>query len=135
MQNIKTQISNSVQEVIEGNISALEVYGQLNLLSKFIKMSMDEIKDEAFNEAGRYGVKSFEDHGMKFQLSDGKANYSFKHIPEILALETQLKELKEKAKNAAIQKMKFGTTQVDEDGVIIEAANISHSAPSISVKG
>jgi len=101
MENIKTQLENSVQEVEDGNISAMEVYGKLKVLEKFVKECYQQIEDSASNEfdiecEGKKTIDNFK--GFKIEKRNGGWNYDFSKVPKYAGLKEELKGLDEKYK-------------------------------------
>lgn len=133
MNQIKSQISETVQMSIDGELNALEMYAMLNDLKKHIELGMKEIKDAAFIEASRYGDKTFEDFGFKFTLSDGKTRYNFKGIKAWEEAKARLSQIEDAAKSSAQNKLKHGAFLVTEDGEVIEGAEITYTDASISI--
>jgi hypothetical protein len=130
MEMIHTQISEAVQQVLDGHANPLHVYAELKQLVKHAGTCLSEIELEAMIEADKFGGKTFEDNGFKFTKTDGRAMYNFKHIAAWSEIDERKKEIEKTAKLAA-QNAKLN--MVDDDGEIIEPAQITYTKPSLSV--
>ncbi|HEX4888556.1 MAG TPA: hypothetical protein VFV37_10965 [Luteibaculaceae bacterium] len=126
-------ISNTVQAAIDGEVSALEALSKLREWQKQIDAGIKAIEEAAFMEAATYGAKTFSAFGKTFTLTDGRAMYDFKHIPEWSSLSSQMKAIEEKAKIAAKHHEK-GMMAISDDGEVIPPAKVTYSKPSISIK-
>lgn len=121
-----------VQDVLDGEESALKAYAVLKAEEANIKRYMDKIKEEAISEASKWSENTFNHNGFRFTKVKGKARYSFKHIPEWAELDKKRKALEDRCKKA-YQSYQQGVTSVSEDGEIIDMPEVTYSADGISV--
>lgn len=126
-------LSQLVQDVEDGNESALKAFAILKKQADFIKQCIDQIEPIAFDEAERYGEKTFEDHGYKFEIRKGGAMWSFKNCPNWVQKKEELQNV-EKMLKAAAESHEFGTTSVDENGEVLTLPEKSYRKDSIVVK-
>ena len=122
-------ISQIVQDVIDGNESALKAFAVLKKHAKDVANAIKEIEDAAMIEADHYGQKQFTDYGHTFELRDGSRRYSFKHINDWVDANAELKAIETLAKQAA----NANATMVDDNGEIIAPAQVTYTKPSIIV--
>jgi hypothetical protein len=122
-------ISQLVQDAIDGNESALKAFAILKSHAKIVANALKEIEESAMDEAAHYGERTFSDMGYKFELRDGMRRYSFKHLDNWAAKNAQLKAIETLAKQAA----NANATMVDDNGEIIEPATVTYTKPSIIV--
>lgn len=132
-----SQIELIAEDANRGEIKALQAYEMLKDIEQFVKQQIDRVKPAALEEveqlAEEYGAKEFEHNGYKVRYTDGRAMYSFKHIPEWVEANDALKALEAKHKQAYAN-MNKNMHAVSEDGEVITPAKVSYSKPSISVK-
>lgn len=122
-------ISQLVQDAIDGNESALKAYAILKRHAKDVVNAIKEIEDAAMSEADHYGEKKFTDHGHTFELRDGSRRHSFKHLDHWVEKNAELKAIETLAKQAATA----NATMVDDNGEIITPAQVTYTKPSIIV--
>lgn len=135
MEAIKKQLSNTVQEVLDGHFSALESYAELSVLKKHLETCIEKIKQSAVNEATKEDQKTFQKLGFEFTYSEGRRSYDFKHIPAWSDLTNKRTEIEKLAKIAADGYVKStGKTIVDENGEVIEPCIVKYSSPILQVK-
>lgn len=101
MKRIEEQLAHAVQEVEEGNTSALELYAKLKDLEKFVKKCYVQVEnsaiDEFDNEAG--GAKSINNFkGYKIESRSGGWSWDFSGIEVFGKKTAELKGLGEKYK-------------------------------------
>lgn len=123
-----------VQDVLEGNESGLKAYAILSVLKKDIDKAISEIKDLALIESEKYGAKSFEDFGFKFERRNGAARYSFKNITEWCEVKSELNDIEKKAKQAYSSYKNGLSSFNNEDGSEIELPEVTYSTDSLIVK-
>ena len=115
MQVIKEQLSNSVQEVLNGNFSALELYAELTIC-------INEIKEGAELEAEQYKGQEFK--GYEINVRNGYVTYNYEVNDDYRRTKKQLDNLAEKLKQAS----KMGMTFLDEEsGEMFEPCPIKSS--------
>jgi ribosomal protein L19 len=106
MQNIKEQISNSVNATIEGEISGLEVMGNLKDLSKYIKACIEQIEPIADREFDREceGAKSIKNFkGFTIERRSGGWNWDFSGVEDHEKLTSKKKDLDIKIKSLEME--------------------------------
>lgn len=131
MQLIKERISEMAQGVLDGKSDTLEIYAYLKDYEAHIKACLSTIKEAAFEEAEKFGDKSFEHLGLSFELRNGKTNYNFKEVSQWQAANETRKRIEEISKASA----KNGSISVDpETGEEIEPCKITYSSQSLIVK-
>jgi hypothetical protein len=120
--------------VMEGNeLNPLEAFATIKKMGKMFDKTKAVIESEAISEAEKFGAKSFEKAGMKFELRDGAKTFDYKGIKEIDDLEEQLKLAKEKYKLAYLN-AQSGNMSVTEDGEVLELPVVKFSKQSLIVK-
>lgn len=122
-------ISQIVQDVIDGNENPLVAFAVLKTHAKDVANALKEIEDVAMTEASHYGEKKFTDHGHTFELRDGSRRHSFKHLDHWVEKNAELKAIETLAKQAATA----NATMVDDNGEIITPAQVTYTKPSIIV--
>jgi len=122
-------ISQLVQDVIDGNENPLVAFAVLKTHAKELATAIKEIEDVAMTEASHYGEKKFTDHGHTFELRDGSRRHSFKHLDHWVEKNAELKAIETLAKQAATA----NATMVDDNGEIITPAQVTYTKPSIIV--
>tara|TARA_R110002110_G_scaffold168309_1_gene369758 strand:+ start:93 stop:473 length:381 start_codon:yes stop_codon:yes gene_type:complete len=122
-------ISQIVQDVIDGNENPLVAFAVLKTHAKELATAIKEIEDVAMTEASHYGEKKFTDHGHTFELRDGSRRHSFKHLDHWVEKNAELKAIETLAKQAATA----NATMVDDNGEIITPAQVTYTKPSIIV--
>ncbi len=122
-------ISQLVQDVIDGNENPLVAFAVLKNHAKDVAAAIKEIEDVAMTEASHYGEKRFTDHGHTFELRDGSRRYSFKHLGNWATKNAEIKAIETLAKQAA----NANATMVDDNGEIIEPATVTYTKPCIIV--
>ena len=122
-------ISQLVQDVIDGNENPLVAFAVLKTHAKELATAIKEIEDVAMTEASHYGEKKFTDHGHTFELRDGSRRHSFKHLDHWVEKNAELKSIETLAKQAATA----NATMVDDNGEIITPAQVTYTKPSIIV--
>ena len=111
MDQIKEQLSNTVQSVEDGNFNSLEAYANLDMLEKFIKECKNQIFDSALEEHGKHGEKTFSAFGYQFTSKNGSVKYDYDGHEELAKKEAEVKRIKDLLKNAS----KLGKAIVDEE--------------------
>jgi len=91
-----------VTQVRLGNVNAAFVALQLKHMTKVVTGTTKNIEEEAINELNKEGRDGLEygDYSLKFR--EGSRTVDYSGIPEIENLEKQLKETKEKYKQALL---------------------------------
>jgi hypothetical protein len=122
---IKNQILLIVNEVNDGYVDPLKAYMELKELEEIISISMKSIKDQAMDEARKYGKKSFQFHNAEITLKNGASRYDFSHIQSYQQQKEKLKYIEELAK--------IGGGVIEETGEIIEKAKKIEGAETIMI--
>ena len=123
-----------VQDVFDGQESALKAYQLIDELEKSVKLSKDAIKPEAIEEASKFDSPTFEFEEGKFTFKRGGKQWDFKGVKEWKDAKKSLTEIEGKLK-AAWELNQKGLMAVDEvTGDIQDLPTVSFRADSISVK-
>ena len=129
--SIIEQLDKAVYNAVSGNISAFDTY--INFME--IKDSLEEhiatLKTHAMDEAVRYNGQVHMGYEVKVAAVGGR--YSYDHIPEVVELKRQLKNL-EALHQTAFKHLEKGVSMVDEDGVQVEPATYKPNGLSIILK-
>jgi hypothetical protein len=133
MEHFLRQIEALASDVIQGVEDPLKAYAILKDVQKQVKEALEGIAEDVLNEASKH-EKQFELHGFRFEQKNGKANYAYSHIPEIVTKEIELKALKELSKQA--YKMSQTGLEVVNigEGQMITPALVTYSKDSVIVK-
>ena len=127
---MKEQLSNTVQEVLDGNYNPLEAYIFLNEINKFSKTCLEEIKDLAIEEAEK--EKGNIVNGYEIGIRHGYNSYDYSVNEEYRRLKNELKELEDKLKIASKKELTF---MDEETGEVFEPCPIkSGVSDSITLK-
>lgn len=112
-------IKEQLYAVQDGNASALKTYINFKKMEADLKESMEAIKDQAMEEAQKYG-KSFIEDGVFVEIRSAAGKWDYKHISEWNKLKNQIEELQDQLQMAH----KARATMFKEDtGEVIQAAN------------
>jgi hypothetical protein len=122
-----------LQDVKNGNESALKAYAILKKTEDSIKTMIDEVKEQALQEAAQHSEKTFSDHGYIFEKRNGSARYSFKHIEEWNNLKEEIKQLETRSKQAYSSYQK-GMLSATTDGEEIELPVVTFTSDVLIVK-
>lgn len=133
MELSKSQISELVQNVIDGLQDPLEAYALIKDLSAHLDKAKSEIESAAFEEAAKWTEKTFKHKGFQFTKTEGRATYNFKNVGKWVHYQKALKEIEELSKTAALNS-KVGAMMITDDGEVIEPCIVTYSKPSISIK-
>lgn len=118
MQNLKDQLSNTVQSVIDGQFSAIQAFTEMKALEKHLSECMDRIKSDAITEASKY-PKGEVINGFKVEVSAAAGRWDFSGISSWNHTKEALKEIEERAKAAWNAKQK-DVMLVSNDGEVLE---------------
>jgi hypothetical protein len=111
-----------------GEVSALSAYIQLKRLEAETADAMALVKDQAIEEASRYGKGEHEVDGAVIQCRAGAGRWDYSSLGWYQAIDAKRKALAEQAKDheeqaqAAQRAAERMQTIVDGDGVVIEPA-------------
>ena len=90
--DITAKVNEIVNEVREGNASALRTYGQLNAIKKACEAAMTEVLESAINEREQWGKES-RIFGVNFDIVEGGVKYDYSADKEWSDLQEQIKAL------------------------------------------
>lgn len=119
MRNLIEAVSATVQAVIDGEISPLEVKIELKKLKDFIAKAEAEIEGAVLEEARKYNKEVY--HGYYVEVRSGAGRWDFTGIPEWENVRNDLRSIEEKAK-AAAKAYEKGIRSVSEDSELITPA-------------
>ena len=91
--DITAKVNEIVNEVREGNASALRTYGQLNAIKKACEDAMKDVLESAINEREQYGKES-RIFGVNFDIVEGGVKYDYSADKEWSDLQEQIDALK-----------------------------------------
>lgn len=127
------ELDQIIQDVKNGNESALKAYAVLKKAEDSIKTMIEEVKEQALSEAAQHPEKTFSDHGYIFERRNGSARYSFKHIEQWNNLKEEIKQLETRSKTAYSNYNK-GMMTATTDGEEIELPVVTYSSDVLIVK-
>jgi hypothetical protein len=118
------QIQTQVNEVLEGNIDALQTYGELKELETVLKLALEQVYEVAISEAEKED-KTFQHAGFRFERRNGATRYSFKHIPQWNDLTNQVRDFEATCKAALKVQGKIQTATNDGEEVPLPIVTVS----------
>lgn len=127
--DVCAKIADSVKD---GTVNALDAFADLKAIIAAATDAMKEVEPLALEEAQKY-PKTFEYHNLTFTRTEGRRMYKYDHIPEWKAVKATLTSIEQEAKDAADQQAK-GNVIAGDDGVVKDAAIITFTKSSLSVK-
>lgn len=134
---LQEQMANEITNYENGNISVLDCLISLKEKKTVCENILNEVKefeskyiDEITFQSDQYKERY---NGFKIEVRNGRKNYDFSKIKEIIIAESNVKELKDYYKKAYEMKMK-GVLMASEDGEEIELPEMSVSKSSVIVK-
>ena len=127
-------LSQLVQDVIDGNESGLVALAVLKeekaLIDKYIK----EVEPTALEEAESYGEKKFTHKDLEVERREGRRMFNFKVIPEWNSAKADLTAIEEKAK-IAYSNYEKGAVMADKgSGEVIALPEVTYSKESLIIK-
>ncbi len=90
---ITAKVNEIVNEVRDGNSSALRTYGQLNAIKKACEYAMKEVLESAITEREKYG-KDNRIFGVSIDIVEGGVKYDYSADKEWSDLQEQIDALK-----------------------------------------
>ena len=114
----------------EGNYCPLQFHIELKALADAIKEFQDQVKPLALTEASKWHGQVY--CGYEITKKAGGGRYNYDHIPEIIELKNQVKELEKQAQYAYKT-----TTQgllISADGELITPAQYIQNEDTIQIK-
>lgn len=130
--DIISDIIRKLQAAEDGEIDALLAYIELKRIFNVLEASIKQIQPLALAEANKYGEKSFKAFGASITLKSNPGQWKYEGCDDVLLAAENLKKLQENSKNAYKLAIK-GQVVVDDDSVIIPAAQYTPGADSISI--
>lgn len=122
----------STQSVIEGETFALATFADMADMAQAIASAMERVKEYAVKEAVVYSENKFTFAGRTFTKVPARQMVKYDHVPQWKQIADRRKRIEQLSLQAA---KTFGVTIVDDEtGELIEAAQITYTKPSISVK-
>ena len=129
----ENEVAHLLQEVEQGNVSALSTYGNLKRCQALYAEAIKQVEPTAHDESNNYSEKTFSDSGFVFEKRNGGIRYDFKHIQAWQEAVKVKKDVEEKSKLAfqALQRnLQVGT----EDAEVVDIPKITYSKDSLIVK-
>lgn len=120
-------------QVVDGEAYALTAFAKLNDIAQAITSAQERVKEYALKEADAYyDENKFTFAGRTFTKVPARQMVKYDHVPQWKELAERRKRIEQLSLQAA---KTFGVTIVDDEtGEVIEAAQITYTKPSISVK-
>ena len=123
-------LSEKMIEVEGGNKCPLAFYIELKEITDLVKDLMDQIKPTALTEASKWHGQVY--CGYEIIKKAGGGRYNYDHIPEIIELKNQVKEL-EKQAQYALKTINNGLL-ITADGELITPAQYIQNDDTIQIK-
>lgn len=123
-------LADTMLSVGEGNYCPLQFHIELKALADAIKEFQDQVKPLALTEASKWHGQVY--LGYEITKKAGGGRYNYDHIPEIIELKNQVKELEKQAQYAYKT-----TTQgllISADGELITPAQYIQNDDTIQLK-
>jgi hypothetical protein len=139
LQQFREQTVNEVQQVINsiivgidlGNVNPLEAFAVFKKMEKMFDEAKKKIDLLAIEEAEKFGQKSFEYNGQKYEVRDGAKRIDFSNIEEWKIANENLKEIEDKYKKVSL----ISHAVIDQvTGEILPKPLIKFSKSSLIVK-
>lgn len=118
MNELKIQLSNTVQSVIDGEYSALKAFIHIKDLIKHAEKCLSEIESGAIVESENYEKNPIIE-GYKVERTSAAGRWDFSKISVWNQVKEQLKDIEENAKGAYKQHQK-GIFSVASDGEVLD---------------
>ena len=123
-------LADTMLSVGEGNYCPLQFHIELKALADAIKDFQDQIKPLALVEASKWHGQVY--CGYEITKKAGGGRYNYDHIPEIMELRNQIKELEKQAQNA--YKTSSQGLLITADGEFITPAQYIQNEDTIQLK-
>ncbi len=130
MTNDISKLANMMIEVEGGNQCPLAFHIHLKEMADAIKEFQDQVKPLALSEASKWHGQVY--CGYEITKKAGGGRYNYDHIPEIIELKNQVKDLEKQAQYAYKT-----TTQgllISADGELITPAQYIQNEDTIQIK-
>ena len=122
-----------VQDIEDGNESALKGLSLLREQKKIIDACIKQVDPIALDEAEKYGEKTFEYQGFSFQLKIGAKRFNFSNSEKWSKAKASITDI-ESAMKEAWQASQRGSQTVDEDGVLVDIPEVTYNNDSLTIK-
>jgi len=123
------QLHDINEKVLNGELNALEAYVELKRTEKLLKDVLKGVKEQAVEEAEKYGEKTFDAFGATIEMRAGGGTWNYKDLPWWDSFKA-----KQEAAQKAYKSSQVYMTIVDDNGEIIKPAIYKPNSPTISVK-
>ena len=133
MNRTKLEISEAVQQVLDGNENPLEIYAIFKDLQKHLDNALKEIQDNVQDEAEKY-EKNFTLGNYIFERRAGRKIMSYKKIEEWAKIDKERKEIEAKAKLGYSMYEKGLDAFNPETGEVLPLPEVSYSKDVLIVK-
>lgn len=129
-----SKIAAMVEAAEDGNANPLEVYAEIEILLKELKLAKDQIFQLAYDEAEKQNDKTFEMNGFKFERRDGGGRFDYKGIDYWELKKKELDGIQSLMQQAYKAFQGNGSTIVDENGEVVPIPIYKPNKGSLSVK-
>lgn len=129
-QEMREQINALSDQVLDGDINPFELGRELVFTKNCIEGAKEKISQCEKDEAAKYQPEELKN--IKVKMAGGGYTYSFKHIPEWVKKNEELKEIEEKAKKAFQLATSNAVAFSQEDGGEIIPAEAAPRKQSIT---
>jgi len=127
------EVAHLLTELEEGNETALITYANLKKCKDLFDEAIKQVEDLAIQEADGYAEKSFSEFGFIFEKRNGSTRFSYSHIPGVIKLKDEIKEIEQISKQAYLASQK-GMLVADENGEPIELPKVTYTKDVLIVK-
>lgn len=127
-------INNLKQRTLDGHQDGIVSYAILLDIEKNSKLSKDEVKVVALEEADNYSEKSFEHKGLYVERRNGAARWDFKGIAEYETFKIEEKSLVNELKARHALYLKGRISYDEETGEQLPIPSVKYSEDSIIIK-
>ena len=128
---IQEQISTMVQNAIDGEVSAAEVFATLKAIEAQVKHGIGAVKESAILEAENFN-KEEKYYGGKWEIRNGVTTLNFKCDKEFTHLDAALKMRKKDLTNAWKMKQE-GKGFFDETGEVVPIVEVKSYGDKVLV--
>ncbi len=90
---ITDEIREWVAGVKEGHLNPLDIFIQLKDIEQILKLAIDELREEAIDEATKYEGKTFTHLNAKITLKNDAGRWDYSHISMWKEENQRLKEV------------------------------------------
>ena len=129
----ENEVAHLLQEVEQGNISALSTYGNLKRCHALYAEAIKQIEPTAHDESNNYSEKTFSDSGFVFEKRNGGIHFDYKHIQAWQEAVKVKKDVEEKSK-LAYQALQRNLLVGTEDAEVVDIPRVTYSKDSLIVK-